>query len=185
MNKNMAFGLIAILVVAGAYYVGTTSKNVPEQSGNTQITQTPTNTQEQLPVKQPTPPAPTNTQTKTVATIEEVQTCSQQSKAQFDSEMSAVTQNGLYPIQGTWNYTNHLNAKQAKCFRVEILDGNAGTAYAGFGEGLYNVYENKSIASFNQTDSNHVAICSINGLYGCTKAQFSAFLNSEMESTSY
>jgi len=180
--------LVIILVGLGGYLLFSKNSNVSDNkvSDLSNIpTNQDTNTNTQIPVVEPKP-APQvnqNTGTKKIATPEESRYCAQQSKALFDYHYNNVTSNGAYPIKGSLTYENHLNAKQGKCFMLEMSYIEPGALGAGSGKGLYDVYDNKSIAHWDDIGSPYS--CEINGVYGCTKAQFSAFLNSEMESTTY
>ena len=117
---------------------------------------------------------------------DESATCAQQSEQWYNSQYNSVTQNGLYPQneQGLLTYTNHFNATQGKCFMLETYYGNAGTASAGSDLGLYDVYDHNVIANYSVIPNSPNPICIINGA-SCTKAEFDALLDYDMDTTAY
>ena len=81
------------------------------------------------------------------------------------------------------SYENHYNAAQGKCFLL-TLAGEVGPN-TGFNEVLSDAYDNVKIAQYIGKYGDIGPFCWFNKPYGCTYAQFEAFLNSDMESTKY
>ena len=121
-NNPVVIILLLALIGLGGYFIFSRNSSNDVENKITDSSNIPTTqdivTNTQIPAVEPkpksVPQATTNTETKKVASVAEAQACAQQSKAEYDSEVSAVTQNGLYPINGTWSYSNHLNANQGK-----------------------------------------------------------------------
>lgn len=183
-TRNILIVVAVLALVGGAYYFGTTSKNTEQAAATptTESTSTPAPAtqpvKEQPVVKQSAPQPTTNNENAKVATTDELQACSNQAKILFDTHSSAIP-SSMY--DGTFTYKNHFNVSEGKCFSVETYNSSA-----SFGQSLWDVYENNNIANYNLTSSNYPSgQCTMNGVYGCSKAQFSAYLNSEMESISY
>lgn len=183
--RNIVLVGIAIVAVAtAAYYFGTTSKGTEQAvtDPTTEVTPTPAPTaqpvNEQPVVKQSAPQSTTNDESSKIVTTEELQACSSQAKTLFDTHSSAIPPS-MY--DGTFTYKNHFNVSEGKCFSVETYNSSS-----SYGQSLWDVYENNNVANYNLTSSNYPSgQCTINGVQGCSKAQFSAYLNTEMESSAY
>jgi len=101
--------------------------------------------------------------------------CSKNAKESFDNAVALTTNNGQYPIKGSWTYQNHFNISDGKCYMVQYL-----TTADSSGKGLYDVMENKNIANYTLLTSNNSISCNINNNFDCTKNQFESFVDSKM-----
>ena len=184
-TKNIWIGIVVVVLVIGAYYFGTSSKNSTEPVDNNQNTTIPVVNQEQAPVKQTVPQATTETQTKKVANIEESRACAQQATIVAKNDQDFGVAHGA-PLGPGFSYQNHYNSTLGKCLflstDVATINNNS-----VLDEVLSDAYDNTTIASYYDeiSPANVIVteVCNINGVMGCTNKQFRAFLNAEMEST--
>lgn len=155
----------------------------------------------QEPISAPvtTPVVSTNQQQSPQATAnstDAVQACAQQATIVYNDMAFHDNTTGILSDEKL-SYQAHYNSAQGKCFFVGKDVGiNAYLNETELAETFFDAYtyENNhmgNIASYSNTMTNTYPQtlvredCMINGVTGCTSQQFRAFLNTEMETTTY